>query len=133
MLNKRKPCLLTVLRPLFSIVSLKSLKCESASSCFQPGEGPFIGAFSVIVKTDGSFAALVSPQQHNSSGGHSSAGHNRPPGNCSTTAVAVVSSLSGTARAPYTALAIAARGLCRIENNDIINYVSVHELCVSMV
>ena len=33
----------------------------SASRCFQPGEGPrVVGAFSVIVKTDGSFAALFS-------------------------------------------------------------------------
>ena len=39
----------------------KCLKCESGSSCFKPGEGPSIGAFSVIVKTncetDGSFTA----------------------------------------------------------------------------
>ena len=91
-------------------------------------EGAF---FDVIAKTDGSFAALVSPQQHNSSGGHAGRAqsltrqllNNRGCGGFFT----------GTARAPYTALAIAARGLCRIENNDIINYVSIHEVCVSMV
>ena len=38
------------------------LKYESSSSRIQPGEGPIlVGAFSVIVKTDGSFAAAVGP------------------------------------------------------------------------
>ena len=31
----------------------------AVSRHFQPEEGPSVGAFSVIVKTDGSFAALV--------------------------------------------------------------------------
>ena len=36
------------------------LKYESASRRFHPGKGSSsVGAFSVIVKTDGSFAALV--------------------------------------------------------------------------
>ena len=36
------------------------LKCKSARRLFQPGEGPSpVGAFSVILKTNGSFAALV--------------------------------------------------------------------------
>ena len=48
----------TMFRHLFSIVSKQQqcLKCES--SHFQPGEA-LEGAFSVIMKTDGSFAALV--------------------------------------------------------------------------
>ena len=89
-----------------------------------------LGALSVIVKTDGLFAALVSPQQHNSSGGHAGPAPSLTRqllnnGGCG-------GFFTGTARAPYTALAIAALSLCRIENNDIINYVSVHEVCVSM-
>ena len=37
---------------LFSIVSQQCPKYESTSRRYQPGEGPIVGAFSVIVKTD---------------------------------------------------------------------------------
>ena len=39
--------------------TLYCLKYESTSSCFQTGEGPIVGAFSVTVKADGSFSTLV--------------------------------------------------------------------------
>ena len=41
-----------------SVVSKQCIKCESASSRFQSGEA-LEGAFSVIMKTDGSFGALI--------------------------------------------------------------------------
>ena len=51
--------LLTVIRRLFSIVSEKCLKCESASGHFQPGEGQSRGLFRDYENfSDGLFAAL---------------------------------------------------------------------------
>ena len=47
--------LLTVFRHLFSIVSQKCLKCESTFN----QEKALVGVLSMIVKTDGSFTALM--------------------------------------------------------------------------
>ena len=50
-------------RRLFSIVSSQCLKCESATRCLHPGEGPSRGLLrDCDVKTDGSSAALTTTQ-----------------------------------------------------------------------
>ena len=52
-------CLLTHLAQL-TVVSSQCLECESASSLFQPGEGPSRGLFRDCENfADGSFAALI--------------------------------------------------------------------------